>query len=732
LKYKRLVNTNMNKRTSYNIPAVLVHEINGTEYRVNGKIVGINEAKSTVSMTFKGYRGVEHDIPMSAVLINEGIIDSLKNAGKKIVTGIKTLIKKVKGFLLPASEDGEVDYSFLNAPVNVAIMEDKGMLADSVHFYANDAIIETAADNGIELDNDVEPFDYTGAEEGAECEKYWARVMKEFVKNESLSYTVSDAIKDVNEKYYRVNNLYKQQALNEAMGVVSLENSGGHKDMYGSMIGTKLLVKEVIKNIKEQTERTIGAGPAQKPIMIWGAPGIGKTVILKEVVNTFKEQYRKNLMLIELSCSALQIDDWGLPTVDEREDLKKKYHELNIGNAKSIPQTWLPVYETTGDPDIDQRTDNIYNSGEFRKGVSGGFDGGVIFFDEYSRLPASSKNVMMTLTGSCMYGGMTLATGWSMIFASNRFQDVLHSEQAEFEYESAQTDRFQPFTYVPTRGEWLRWARMQNTVTGRQNIDEMFCQFIETQGDSVWYGALTTGAFENILDSNQNKTIEAYKTNPTRQGFNDLLAIINDESEGSAGETIRQSHLTVTPRTWQRGLNDSLFDELRLMIFDGHPKLYQSIFDEKGNLDPAALKKALNMLSPKEWHRWAEVYTADSPEEMNRGAICYTNQLDRYDRYVFFKDWLEQHFKNTFGEKAKATTAWHDYNEYAKVFTPKEMTSIWETGDFSTEELRKENNKYFSDPARYMQETTNCKWKTSDGLISEIIERIFDNFPGGI
>jgi hypothetical protein len=164
---------------------------------------------------------------MSAVLINEGIIDSLKNASKKIVAGIKTLIKKVKGFLLPASEDGEVDYSFINMPINIAIMQEKGMLPDSAgYFYPTEAIIAEAADNGITISNDVKPFDHAAAEEGAEAEKYWARVMKEFVKNESLSYTVSDAIKDVNEKYYRPNKLYKQ-VLNEASGVVSLENPGG-------------------------------------------------------------------------------------------------------------------------------------------------------------------------------------------------------------------------------------------------------------------------------------------------------------------------------------------------------------------------------------------------------------------------------------------------------------------------------------------------------------------------
>jgi hypothetical protein len=38
---------------------------------------------------------------------------------------------------------------------------------------------------------------------------------------------------------------------------------------------------------------------------------------------------------------------------------------------------------------------------------------------------------------------------------------------------------------------------------------------------------------------------------------------------------------------------------------------------------------------------------------------------------------------------------------------------------------------YFSDPADYMQKTINCKWKTQDAVIPEILDKIFNNFPGG-
>jgi hypothetical protein len=284
------------------------------------------------------------------------------------------------------------------------------------------------------------------------------------------------------------------------------------------MVGTKELVRVLINNIVSQRKRDIGKTPKTAlPLMIWGAPGIGKTAVLSQTADIFKERRREQLMIRTVPCAAIQGDEWGLPAIDDRDDLKSKFPDLNIRNAKSIPKTWLPVFELSGNPEYDQKMNDFYNSGKFIAGSSGNYSGGILFFDEYSRLPKSSANIMMQLTGSYQYGEMSLATGWALIFASNRYQDILHADIEDFEYEMANTPaRFENWTYVPTRGEWLRWARQKNTATGRQNVDEMFCAFIETQGDGVWYGALTTGAFQNILNTQQNKDVETYKTNRSK------------------------------------------------------------------------------------------------------------------------------------------------------------------------------------------------------------------------
>ena len=59
----------MQKNNKLNIPAVLMHEVNGVQYRVNGIITAINESNNTCSMKFRGYP-VFNGIPMNSIYMN--------------------------------------------------------------------------------------------------------------------------------------------------------------------------------------------------------------------------------------------------------------------------------------------------------------------------------------------------------------------------------------------------------------------------------------------------------------------------------------------------------------------------------------------------------------------------------------------------------------------------------------------------------------------------------------
>ena len=110
----------MQKNNKLNIPAVLMHEVNGVQYRVNGIITAINESNNTCSMKFRGYP-VFNGIPMNSIYMNEAFLDKVKEYGKKAWQGIKKLVKAAGGFLFPEGEDGRPDMEYLYSPINIAI-----------------------------------------------------------------------------------------------------------------------------------------------------------------------------------------------------------------------------------------------------------------------------------------------------------------------------------------------------------------------------------------------------------------------------------------------------------------------------------------------------------------------------------------------------------------------------------------------------------------------------------
>ena len=154
--------------------------------------------------------------------------------------------------------------------------------------------------------------------------------------------------------------------------------------------------------------------------------------------------------------------------------------------------------------------DHFYNTGkyQFRKEdleLEDGtevdtyeYDGGIIFLDEFMRMPPQSQNIIMNVVNEHVYNGMVLASKWGWVLASNRAFDVLDDEKSTT-WEPAMADRYTSVTFVPTREEWLEWARTINKATGRQNVDEMFCNFIEHSPMGVWYDALKLGSRNDKL-----------------------------------------------------------------------------------------------------------------------------------------------------------------------------------------------------------------------------------------
>lgn len=70
--------------------------------------------------------------------------------------------------------------------------------------------------------------------------------------------------------------------------------------------------------------------------------------------------------------------------------------------------------------------------------------------------------------------------------------------------------------------------------------------------------------------------------------------------------------------------------------------------------------------------------------------------------------------------------AWRAYNSFAKSFTPDNIRSIWETGHVLDQYLKDD------DKSKDFGGTLYSKWKQNTGLMVEVLNKVFNSYPGNI
>ncbi len=218
-----------------------------------------------------------------------------------------------------------------------------------------------------------------------------------------------------------------------------------HEDpdaVYNTIVDDKELVKEIKLHVNNKD---------LAPLLIYGAPGIGKTAILEQVVKELGADYS----LIVKTLSNETPDNFFLPTYVESEaDGKLKSIVKTIGNimmkrATDIPKTWLPVYKKTGDAKID-------------KIASDALGKGVLFIDELSRATKQVLNVCLPLLNEKRIGdGWYVGDGWTIIAASNRAED----DSAQESFNKTLLSRLDQVYYEPTVKTWENWAKNQGFIS---------------------------------------------------------------------------------------------------------------------------------------------------------------------------------------------------------------------------------------------------------------------------
>lgn len=163
------------------------------------------------------------------------------------------------------------------------------------------------------------------------------------------------------------------------------------------------------------------------PVMIWGAPGVGKSDLVRQTAQ------QQALTLIDLRLSQLEPTDLrGIPLHDQ-------------GRVRWVPPDELPDAARDG-------------------------EAGILFLDEINAAPPAVAASAYQLILDRRLGAYRLPAGWTIMAAGNRLDDrgITYAMPAPL------ANRFMHVTLQADVEAWLDWA-------ARQAIDPVLCDFLAAE-----------------------------------------------------------------------------------------------------------------------------------------------------------------------------------------------------------------------------------------------------------
>ena len=330
--------------------------------------------------------------------VNEGLKDifnAVKAKFKKAWEYLKGIVVKAGSYILPVNENGDIIPAISNLTAGQAYVD--GVIDKRSTFVKMDK-------EGAKITGCKTSFDDA------------LKLYGEYAKGNSLKYFRS--LKESAE-------LNPDNIINE----VRLQNQDPEAKYNVICDDAKLKtrIKMAIKNKKLAR------------LMIWGAPGIGKTAILMKVLEEMKSDF-PDYQLIVKTLSNETPDNFTLP----------KYVNVNgTDMAEDVPKTWLPVYKPSGDANEDAIRDSKCGNG-------------LLFIDELSRATPQVLNVILPLINEGIINGYKLGSGWTIIVASNRAED---ETSGQTDIGNALGNRFAQVYYEPTVDSWKDWAQKQGFIS---------------------------------------------------------------------------------------------------------------------------------------------------------------------------------------------------------------------------------------------------------------------------
>lgn len=442
----------------------------------------LNESSGQYIVRFGN--GVIQSVPKSRVYdldkIDEGVIDTVRGAvnkyGRKIASKVKDIASKIKSFFVkPVVADGFVLFrgergNMLQASHPVNAMEGAKNV-DCVNYIPGSGDIEVCDTLGIQPEA-VENFEF-------EDNGYEGAVQFDTTVSESAKGTTS-LIKAIYE---------------------------GEEDHLGK--GEKISLKgtfcdwtqEQIVNYlgNEYMSRYQGHKPASLPLFIWGAPGIGKTSIIRSLRDIVKQETGEEITIISINGGNVGPDDFTMPativrtlTADDMDQAENDdFKGATQTTIKDLPKNWLPVYNPQSEEADPALLNAIANGGGLVKDESGNETikngpGGIFFIDEYSRMTQAGMDALMQAPTTREIGSnSTLRFGdrWVIVCAANRKSDMSRRGGAEaLAFEGASKTRFNHCNFVPNPKDWIAWATSDSKKRqGRKNVLTDIVSYIESE-----------------------------------------------------------------------------------------------------------------------------------------------------------------------------------------------------------------------------------------------------------
>ena len=330
--------------------------------------------------------------------LDEGLKEvfaTIKDKFKQVWQWLRGFVVKIGSYVLPVSNDGEIVPAITPMTAGVAYRE--GIAKDNFTFVYNSK--EASKISGLKTSL-KDALGLLGKDGKADTFKYWESLYESVDPDKANVNEVKMHTEDPEAKW---NIIYDDEELRD----------------------------EITRHIKK-------AGLAR--LLIWGAPGIGKTAILNNVVKGFQAAGNEYNLIVK-TLSNETPDNFMLP----------KYVEVGEGavKAEDVPKTWLPVYHPTGDKVKDAAADAALGRG-------------MLFIDELSRATQQVLNVCLPLINEGEFNGWKMGSGWCIVCASNRPED---EDSGQAPLGNAMLNRFAHVYYEPTVHTWRKWADKQGFMS---------------------------------------------------------------------------------------------------------------------------------------------------------------------------------------------------------------------------------------------------------------------------